>query len=450
MKIAVVGTGYVGLVSGACFSDMGNDVWCVDTDAEKVAMLQNGGIPIYEPGLEEIIKSNCGNGSLKFTTDIAEALRVAQICFIAVGTPMGEDGSADLQYVQAVAHSIGKNMVRHMYVMDKSTVPVGTAQKVRSAIQEELDLRGSNLTFDVVSNPEFLKEGTAVHDCLQPDRIVIGVESAQADKVMRELYAPYIKSPESLIMMDIASAEMTKYTANSMLATKISFMNEIANICELVGADVNKVRLGIGSDSRIGYQFINPGCGYGGSCFPKDVQALIRTSSQNGYTPRILQAVEDVNTEQKTVLPRRICAKYGSDLSGMTFAIWGLAFKPDTDDMRSASSIVIINELTRCGAKVHAFDPKAEREARTCYLKGNQNVEYFDGKYDCLKGCNALILVTEWKEFRSPDFDRIKENLTDPVIFDGRNQYDGQVMRTLGIEYHQIGVGDKFIDQWQG
>ncbi len=290
MKIAVVGTGYVGLVSGACFSDMGNDVWCVDTDAEKVAMLQNGGIPIYEPGLEEIIKSNCGNGSLKFTTDIAEALRVAQICFIAVGTPMGEDGSADLQYVQAVAHSIGKNMVRHMYVMDKSTVPVGTAQKVRSAIQEELDLRGSNLTFDVVSNPEFLKEGTAVHDCLQPDRIVIGVESAQADKVMRELYAPYIKSPESLIMMDIASAEMTKYTANSMLATKISFMNEIANICELVGADVNKVRLGIGSDSRIGYQFINPGCGYGGSCFPKDVQALIRTSSQNGYTPRISPA----------------------------------------------------------------------------------------------------------------------------------------------------------------
>lgn len=450
MKISVVGTGYVGLVSGACFADMGNEVWCVDTNDKKIEMLTQGEIPIYEPGLKEIVKNNYANGTLKFTTDLSEAIKASQICFIAVGTPMGEDGSADLQYVLTVARGIGKNMIRHMYVVDKSTVPVGTAEKVRATIQEELDQRGSNLTFDMVSNPEFLKEGSAVQDCLQPDRIVIGVNNESSEKVMRALYSPYIRNSDNLIVMDIASAEMTKYAANSMLATKISFINEIANICELVGADVNKVRIGIGSDSRIGYKFINPGCGYGGSCFPKDVQALIRTSSQNGYTPRILQAVEDVNEAQKRVLPKRICAKYGTDLDGMTFAVWGLAFKPDTDDMRYAASIVIINELTRCGAKVHAYDPKAEREARTFYLKGNSHVEYFDGKYDCLKGCNALILVTEWKEFLSPDFDRIKECLVDPVIFDGRNQYDARAMELLGIEYHQIGVGDQYIDQWQG
>lgn len=446
MKVAVVGTGYVGLVSGTCFADMGNEVWCVDTNEQKIETLKNGQIPIYEPGLEEMVQRNAAAGNLNFTTSIEQALRVCNICFIAVGTPMGEDGSADLQYVTAVARSVGQYMVRHMYIVDKSTVPVGTAKKVREAVQEELDKRQSALTFDVISNPEFLKEGTAVHDCLMPDRIVVGVESPKAEKVMRDLYAPYIRNSDNLILMDIASAEMTKYTANSMLATKISFMNEIANICELVGADVNKVRLGIGSDKRIGYSFIYPGCGYGGSCFPKDVQALIKTSSFNGYEARILQAVEEVNADQKLVLARRIMNKYGTNLQGMTFGVWGLAFKPDTDDMRCSPAIEIIKALTAAGAKVHAYDPKATNEARTCYLKGNEMVEYFDGKYDCLKDCNAMILVTEWKEFRSPDFDKIKDALIDPVIFDGRNQYNAADMHEMGIEYHQIGVGDNFVE----
>ena len=446
MKIAIVGTGYVGLVSGACFADMGNDVWCVDTDEKKIQMLKEGGIPIYEPGLEEIVQRNVMSERLRFTTSIEEALKTAHICFIAVGTPMGEDGSADLHYVLEVAKSIGRYMVRHMYVVDKSTVPVGTAKKVRNAIQAELDARGSDLDFNVISNPEFLKEGTAVNDCLMPDRVVVGVESERADKKMRELYAPFLRSTENLIMMDIASAEMTKYTANSMLATKISFMNEIANICELVGADVNKVRLGIGSDRRIGYHFIYAGCGYGGSCFPKDVQALIKTSKNNGYTPRILTAVEDVNADQKKVLPQKVVARYGEDLTGKTFAAWGLAFKPDTDDMRCSAAIVIINELTQRGAKIHAYDTKAEREARTCYLKDNKNVEYFDGKYDALKGCDALLLITEWKEFRSPDYDRMIENLRAPVIFDGRNQYNAEEMKEYGIEYHQIGVGKNAVE----
>lgn len=446
MKIAIVGTGYVGLVSGACFADMGNDVWCVDTNEKKIQMLKEGGIPIYEPGLEEIVQRNVAAERLRFTTSIEEALKTAHICFIAVGTPMGEDGSADLHYVLEVAKSIGRYMVRHMYVVDKSTVPVGTAKKVRSAIQAELDARGSDLDFNVISNPEFLKEGTAVNDCLMPDRVVVGVESERADKKMRELYAPFLRSTENLIMMDIASAEMTKYTANSMLATKISFMNEIANICELVGADVNKVRLGIGSDRRIGYHFIYAGCGYGGSCFPKDVQALIKTSKNNGYTPRILTAVEDVNADQKKVISKKVVARYGEDLKGKTFAAWGLAFKPDTDDMRCSAAIVIIDELTKRGAKIHAYDPKAEREARECYLKGNENVEYFDGKYDALKDCDALLLITEWKEFRSPDFDRMIENLRAPVIFDGRNQYNAAEMKEYGIEYHQIGVGQNAVE----
>ena len=446
MKIAIVGTGYVGLVSGACFADMGNDVWCVDTNEKKIQMLKEGGIPIYEPGLEEIVQRNVAAERLRFTTSIEEALKTAHICFIAVGNPMGEDGSADLHYVLEVAKSIGRYMVRHMYVVDKSTVPVGTAKKVRSAIQAELDARGSDLDFNVISNPEFLKEGTAVNDCLMPDRVVVGVESERADKKMRELYAPFLRSTENLIMMDIASAEMTKYTANSMLATKISFMNEIANICELVGADVNKVRLGIGSDRRIGYHFIYAGCGYGGSCFPKDVQALIKTSKNNGYTPRILTAVEDVNADQKKVISKKVVARYGEDLKGKTFAAWGLAFKPDTDDMRCSAAIVIIDELTKRGAKIHAYDPKAEREARECYLKGNENVEYFDGKYDALKDCDALLLITEWKEFRSPDFDRMIENLRAPVIFDGRNQYNAAEMKEYGIEYHQIGVGQNAVE----
>ena len=351
MKLAIVGTGYVGLVSGACFSDMGNDVICVDVDEKKVKRLQEGKIPIYEPGLDEIVQRNVEAKRLKFTTRIEEALEVSDICFIAVGTPMGEDGSADLHYVLGVAMDIGRFMNHHMYVIDKSTVPVGTAKKVRETIQSELDARGSSLEFDVISNPEFLKEGTAVHDCMVPDRIVIGTDTKRAEKKMRELYSPFVRTTEALILMDIASAEMTKYTANSMLATKISFMNEISNICELVGADVNKVRIGIGSDHRIGYQFIYPGCGYGGSCFPKDVQALIKTSVNNGYMPQILQAVEDVNQAQKAIIPAKVVKRFGEDLNGLTFAAWGLAFKPDTDDMRQSAAIVIIEELTRRGAK---------------------------------------------------------------------------------------------------
>lgn len=446
MKIAIVGTGYVGLVSGACLADMGNDVICVDVDQQKIRDLKAGKIPIYEPGLIEIVQRNAEAGRLMFTTSLEEALKTAHICFIAVGTPMGEDGSADLRYVLEVASEIGQYMIRHMYVVDKSTVPVGTAEKVREAIQKELDARESSLDFDVISNPEFLKEGTAVHDCLMPDRIVIGTDTERAEKKMRELYTPFVRKTDAMLFMDIASAEMTKYTANSMLATKISFMNEISNICELVGADVNKVRLGIGSDPRIGYHFIYPGCGYGGSCFPKDVQALIHTSMNYGYTPKILQSVEDVNFAQKQVIPQKIVQKYGEDLSGCVFAAWGLAFKPDTDDMRQSAAIVIINELTKRGAKIHAYDPKAVNEAKKCYLKGNHDVTYFDGKYDSLTGCDAMILITEWKEFRSPNFELMKELMKAPVIFDGRNQYSADEMDELGFEYHQIGVGVKSVE----
>jgi len=440
MRIAVVGTGYVGLVTGTCFAEMGNKVWCVDVDEQKIKKLHEGIIPIYEPGLEPMVQKNYELGHLHFTTDINEALKEADICFIAVGTPMGEDGSADLKYVTAVAASIGKGMVHHMYVVDKSTVPVGTAKLVRETIQAELDKRGSELTFDVISNPEFLKEGTAVGDCMKPDRVVIGTDNDEAAEVMRNLYSAYVRNTENFIVMDIASAEMTKYTANAMLATKISFMNEISNICERVGADVNKVRLGIGSDSRIGYSFIYAGCGYGGSCFPKDVRALIKTSNEYGYAPRILEAVEDVNYDQKRVIPAKVVKRFGENLEGKTFAVWGLAFKPDTDDMRESSAITIINELTAKGAQVVAYDPKAIDEAKKCYLKGNNNVTYVESKYEALKDADALILVTEWKEFRQPDFEEIKMQLKNPIIFDGRNQYDKRQMSKLGIEYHQIGV----------
>ena len=443
MKIAVVGTGYVGLVTGTCFSDMGNDVWCVDVDQKKIDNLKQGIIPIYEPGLEHMVKNNYELGHLRFTTDIREALEHANICFIAVGTPMGEDGSADLHYVLEVASQIGANMKHHMYVIDKSTVPVGTATKVKATIQAELDKRGSDLTFDVISNPEFLKEGTAVGDCMRPDRIVIGADNDEAFDVMERLYMPYILNTENFIRMDIASAEMTKYTANAMLATKISFMNEISNICEKVGADVNKVRRGIGSDKRIGYSFIYAGCGYGGSCFPKDVQALIKTSEQYGHTPHILQAVEEVNANQKLVIPRKVVERFGEDLTGMNFAVWGLAFKPDTDDMRQAASITIINELTKRGATVTAYDPKAIGEAKECYLKGNEKVAYVTSKYTALNDADAMILVTEWKEFRSPDLDEIKKRLKNPIIFDGRNQYNRKEMAKNGFEYYQIGVGNK-------
>ncbi|MBR1831852.1 MAG: UDP-glucose/GDP-mannose dehydrogenase family protein [Ruminiclostridium sp.] len=440
MRLSVIGTGYVGLVTGTCFSEMGNDVWCVDVVEKKINDLKNGIIPIYEPGLTEMVINNKNAGRLNFTTDIKEALETSEIVFIAVGTPMGEDGSADLQYVLTVAKSIGENMKRHMYIVDKSTVPVGTAEKVRATVQTELDKQNSALTFDVISNPEFLKEGSAIADCMKPDRVVIGVDSDRAADVMRELYKPYVMNTENFILMDIPSAEMTKYAANSMLATKISFMNEISNICERVGADVNKVRRGIGSDKRIGFSFIYPGCGYGGSCFPKDVQALIKTASEYGYESRLLQSVENVNKSQKEVIVAKVKDYFGCDLTGKTFATWGLAFKPDTDDMRESPAITIINALTAAGAKISAYDPKAIREAKTYYLKDNQNVTYCDNKYEALKNADALILITEWKEFRSPDFYEIKRLLKTPVIFDGRNQYNTKRVCEYGIDYYQIGV----------
>lgn len=440
MKIAVAGTGYVGLVTGACFAEMGNKVWCVDVDETKVEQLKKGIIPIYEPGLADIVMENYRQGQLHFTTQLEEALKVCDVCFIAVGTPMGEDGSADLQYVLAVAESIGACMEHHMYVVDKSTVPVGTAKKVRACIQEQLELRGSDLTFDVISNPEFLKEGTAVSDCLKPDRIVIGVDNQEAAEVMTDLYKPYLLNTENFILMDIASAEMTKYAANSMLATKISFINEMSNICERVGADINKVRRGIGSDHRIGYSFIYPGCGYGGSCFPKDLQALIRTADANGYQAEILKAVELVNQRQKHVLVKKIRQRFGEDLSGRCFAAWGLAFKPDTDDMRESAAITVISELTKMGAQIRAYDPKAMTQAETCYLKENKSIVYCTNKYDTLNGADAMILLTEWKEFRSPDFYEMKNRLKCGVIFDGRNQYSKKSVNKCGLEYYQIGV----------
>lgn len=440
MRIAVIGTGYVGLVTGTCFAEMGNTIWCVDVDEEKIRKLKQGIIPIYEPGLAEMVERNRGVKTLHFTTDIREALETADVAFIAVGTPMGENGAADLQYVLAAARSIGANMKRHTYVVDKSTVPVGTADQVRTVIQAELDARNSGLTFDVVSNPEFLKEGSAVADCMKPDRIVIGTDSDRAADMMRELYKPYVMNTENFILMDVRSAEMTKYAANSMLATKISFMNEISNICERVGADVNKVRRGIGSDRRIGFSFIYPGCGYGGSCFPKDLQALIKTADEAGYESKLLQSVEDVNDAQKGILIRKIKERFGEELSDRVFAVWGLAFKPDTDDMRESPAITILQALTQAGAGIRAYDPKAVREARECYLKGNENIVYCESKYEALAGADALILITEWKEFRSPDFYEIRRLLKEPVIFDGRNQYDAERVKDYGLDYYQIGV----------
>lgn len=440
MKIAMVGTGYVGLVTGTCFSEMGNDVICVDVDAKKIAKLENGILPIYEPGLVDLVRGNVERGNLRFTTEIEEALEKSELVFIAVGTPMGEDGSADLQYVLGVAHEIGSLMEHPLIVVDKSTVPVGTADRVRAAIQEELDKRGSDLSFDVVSNPEFLKEGTACDDFLKPDRVVVGADHAESMQVMQELYRPFILSDDAFIAMDIKSAELTKYAANAMLATKISFINEISNICERVGADVNKVRKGIGSDRRIGYKFIYPGCGYGGSCFPKDVQALIRTSREFGYDAQILTAVEDVNERQKLVLAEKVVRRFGEDLAGRVFAVWGLAFKPGTDDMRQSTAITVIGELTRRGAKVQAYDPKAEREAQECYLRGNDSVVYCKSKYDALDGADAMLLITEWKEFRSPDFLEMGKRMRSKVIIDGRNQYTAAAMQRYGFEYEQIGV----------
>lgn len=443
MNIAVVGTGYVGLVSGTCFAEMGNSVICVDVDAKKIENLRAGIIPIYEPGLEEMVLENHRRGSLRFTTSLAEALKSAEVAFIAVGTPMGEDGSADLQYVLAVAREIGAVMERPLIVVDKSTVPVGTAERVKAAIQEAQESRGVEIAFEVVSNPEFLKEGDAINDFMKPDRVVVGADNPKAMERLRELYAPFTRSHDRFIAMGVKSAEMTKYAANAMLATKISFMNEIATICEAVGADVNDVRVGIGSDRRIGYSFIYPGCGYGGSCFPKDVKALERIALESGVTPRLISAVEEVNRVQKRVLGRKIVARFGEKLSGRIFGIWGLSFKPETDDMRESSAVVLIEELLERGAKVRVYDPKAMEEARRFYLKDLKGVEYALSKYDALTEADAMVLVTEWKEFRSPDFEEIKERLQTPVIFDGRNQYKKERLKELGIEYHQIGVAQE-------
>ena len=439
MNIAVVGSGYVGLVSGACFSEMGNKVTCVDIDQNKIDKLHKGIIPIYEPGLEKMVLKNIEKKNLFFTTKLENALKDAEIVFIAVGTPMGDDGSADLQYVLAVAKEIGRKMTKRLVVVDKSTVPVGTADKVKATIQQELNARREEIVFDVVSNPEFLKEGAAIDDFLKPDRVVIGAESDYAFDKMKELYSPFFRSHDRFIMMDIRSAEMTKYAANAMLATKISFMNEIANICEKVGADANKVRIGIGSDNRIGYSFIYPGAGYGGSCFPKDVKALNKIAEENGYNAQLIQSVEEVNNRQKLVIAEKIVKRFGEDLSGKVFALWGLAFKPETDDMREAPAIYVVKELVKRGAKVKAYDPKAMDEAQYFYLKDVKGVTYKSSKYDVLQDAEALIMLTEWKEFRSPDFSEIKEQLNEPIIFDGRNQYNNFNIEEKGFEYYQIG-----------
>ena len=439
MNITIIGSGYVGLVSGTCFAEMGNRVNCVDIDPVKIEKLNKGIIPIFEPGLENMVLKNVKKNNMLFTTDLSEALQNSEIAFIAVGTPMGDDGSADLQYVLGVAKSIGQLMQKRLIVVDKSTVPIGTADKVKVVIQKELDARNSDLQFDVVSNPEFLKEGAAIDDFMKPDRIVVGSDSDFATEKMKQLYHPFCMISDRFISMDIRSSEMTKYAANAMLATKISFMNEIANICEKVGADVNQVRIGIGSDQRIGYSFIYPGVGYGGSCFPKDVKALTKIAKENGYNAELMNAVEQVNDNQKLVIPQKIVTRFGEDLAGFTFGIWGLSFKPGTDDMREAPSIYVIKELVKRGAKIKAYDPKAIDEAKEHYLKGVQNITYADSKYDVLKDSNALVLLTEWKEFRSPNFDEIKSLLKSLIIFDGRNQYNSFNLEAIGFEYYQIG-----------
>ncbi|MCL4138214.1 UNVERIFIED_CONTAM: hypothetical protein GTU68_062811 [Idotea baltica] len=431
MRIAVVGTGYVGLVAGTCFAESGNNVTCIDIDEDKVRGLQDGIVPIYEPGLEELLKRNVNDGRLSFTTDYAEGIANAQVVFIAVGTPPGEDGSADLKYVLAAAKSIGEHITGYTVIVDKSTVPVGTARKVKEAMTPV-----AQHDFDVVSNPEFLKEGAAIDDFLKPDRVVIGSENQRAADVMGELYAPFVRTGNPIIHTDIESAELTKYAANAMLATRISFMNEIANICTRVGANVNHVRAGIGTDDRIGSRFLFSGCGYGGSCFPKDVQAIVKTAEQHGYDFKILKAVEEVNERQKHVLFEKTKEHFG-DLTGKHFAVWGLAFKPNTDDMREAPAIVLCKELIAAGATVTAFDPEAIDEAKEHYL--GDIVKYADKPMDALDGADALIIVTEWNEFRRPDFEQIKDSLEHPVIIDGRNIYSRPVLESMGFTYYAIG-----------
>ena len=444
MHIAVIGTGYVGLVTGACFTETGNHVVCMDVDEGKLARLRRGELPIHEPGLEPIVESAVANGLLSFSSDMAEALEKAEYIFIAVGTPPGEDGSADLQYVLAVARSIGQHLQHYAVVVDKSTVPVGTADRVRAVIAEELARRGVDIPFDVVSNPEFLKEGAAVEDFMRPDRVIIGTDSARAQEKMAELYAAYVRVNDRLIVMGVRDAEMTKYAANAMLATRISFMNEVANLCDRMGVDVENVRKGIGSDKRIGYAFIYPGCGYGGSCFPKDVQALIHMSRAHNFVPTVMEAVEARNEQQKHVLFEKIRAHFGGDLRGRKFGVWGLAFKPGTDDMREASSIVLIKALVQAGASVHAYDPVAlETAARELPPEwiADGRVELVKYQYDVLKDADAMVLVTEWKRFRQPDFAAMKDLMREAVIFDGRNQYDPEGVAAQGFTYYAIGRG---------
>ena len=437
MKVAIVGSGYVGLVTGTCFSEVGIDVTCVDIDKKKIDNLNNGIIPIYEPGLEEMLLRNMKKGRLKFTTSLAEALEDCEVLFVAVGTPPDKDGSADLQYVLSVARDCGKNMKDYLLIVTKSTVPVGTAQKVRKALQEELNKRSVAIQFDVASNPEFLKEGAAIDDFLKPDRIVVGLDSPRAEELMKSLYKPFTLNGHPIIFMDITSAEMTKYAANAMLATKISFMNDIANLCEIVGADINMVRKGIGSDSRIGNKFIYPGIGYGGSCFPKDVKALIHTAEDFNYKLRVLQAVEDVNQDQKSVLFQKVYNYFKGDLKDKVIAVWGLSFKPQTDDMREAPSVVIIKKLLEAGAKVEAYDPIAMKEA-THQL--GDTITYSEDQYEALIDADCLLLVTEWPEFKFPNFKIVKKLLNSAVIFDGRNIYDLVEMNRLGFDYFCIGI----------
>ena len=436
MKIAIVGTGYVGLVTGTCFAEMGVEVFCVDIDRQKIENLRNGVVPIYEPGLEEMVIRNYEVGRLHFTTDLTEVLDQVEIVFSAVGTPPDEDGSADLKYVLDVARTIGRAMNKYLLVVTKSTVPVGTARRIRQTIADELDRRGVTIDFDIASNPEFLKEGAAVKDFMHPDRIVVGVESDRARRLMEKLYHPFMLNNFRIIYMDIPSAEMTKYAANAMLATRISFMNDMANLCEIIGADVNMVRKGIGSDTRIGSSFLYAGCGYGGSCFPKDVKALIRTAAEHGYPMRILKAVEDVNEEQKTLLFRKLSAHFGGDLQGRKVAMWGLAFKPETDDMREAPSLVLIDRLLEAGCQITAYDPVAIPEARR---RIGDRIAYAKNIYETVEGADVLMVVTEWKEFRLPAWARIRSLMKTPLILDGRNIYNIAEIEEAGFTYHCIG-----------
>ncbi len=438
MKIAVVGTGYVGLVTGTCFAEMGSEVICVDNNQEIIDMLNRGVMPIFEYGLKEMVERNVKGNRISFITDIKKAVEESLVIFIAVGTPPNEDGSADLQYVLTVAKDIGKYLNGYKVVVDKSTVPVGTVDLVKETIKSELKRRELNYDFDVVSNPEFLKEGMAIEDFMKPDRIIVGADSEKAKNIMNDLYSSFTFRSNRIIFMNIRSAELTKYTANAMLATKISFMNEIANLCEKVGANVEDIRIGIGSDSRIGYKFLYPGVGYGGSCFPKDIKALIKISQENNSSSQILEAVENVNYKQKRIMIDKICAHFGKDLKGKVFAIWGLSFKPMTDDVREAPSIIIINELVKRGAKIQAYDPKAIKEAKKVF-GNNPFIKYFNDQYQVLKNADALVLITEWRQFRHPDFQKIKNTLKQKVIFDGRNQYDPEKTKANGFTYFCIG-----------